>query len=459
MFTLIYTFVSFRSAFVLFGLYQIVFHIVLYFIILYCTVLMSNVKKYAAGSTPTHTNLKPQKPTLCSPSPQISAMIPDYVASAPGKALLAGGYLVLFPEFSGLSVALDSRVYAAAKRGQQPLVVECPQFASEWKLPEDTRNPYLAAAYNVVSSYYGEPLTGKVTIWSDDGFHSQAGVTDPRLLKRFANHGKDITQVPKTGLGSSAAFVVAVVRGLVALRTDEVSLQTVHNLAQIAHCIAQGKIGSGFDVATAVYGTILYTRFPAATIDACMPDAGGQLQTELVRKCVDSAWDMSFSKQSLPDSVQLVLGDVAVGTKTTGMVKKVLSWKQNNPEASAALFSDLNAANQGLVRALDANTDIKQALSAVRAQLQRLTRESQVDVEPLSQSKRLDAASEISGVLGAVVPGAGGDDAVCLLVDSNVASVEAVLAELNKRVSDVSWMQLDADSTGLKSEPVQEFDW
>jgi len=31
----------------------------------------------------------------------------------------------------------------------------------------------------------------------------------------------------------------------------------VHNLAQLVHANAQGKIGSGFDIAAAVYGTYI----------------------------------------------------------------------------------------------------------------------------------------------------------------------------------------------------------
>jgi hypothetical protein len=40
----------------------------------------------------------------------------------------------------------------------------------------------------------------------------------------------------------------------------------VHRLAQLCHCVAQGKVGSGFDVAAAVFGSLVYRRFPAATL-------------------------------------------------------------------------------------------------------------------------------------------------------------------------------------------------
>lgn len=66
----------------------------------------------------------------------------------------------------------------------------------------------------------------------------------------------------KTGLGSSAALTTSLVSSLlqwfevtrVGLRPDSEDRRVVHNLAQLVHAVAQGKIGSGFDVAAAVYG-------------------------------------------------------------------------------------------------------------------------------------------------------------------------------------------------------------
>lgn len=84
-------------------------------------------------------------------------------------------------------------------------------------------------------------------------------------------------EVAKTGLGSSAAMTTAVVAGLLHyLRVVDLSftslkfseqrnvstdLDIVHIIAQSAHCIAQGKVGSGFDVSAAVYGSQRYVRF------------------------------------------------------------------------------------------------------------------------------------------------------------------------------------------------------
>lgn len=48
------------------------------------------------------------------------------------------------------------------------------------------------------------------------------------------------------------------------------SLALAHNTAQYVHCLAQGKIGSGFDVAAAIYGSHVYTRFDPSVLDPLM---------------------------------------------------------------------------------------------------------------------------------------------------------------------------------------------
>lgn len=72
-------------------------------------------------------------------------------------------------------------------------------------------------------------------------------------------------------MGSSAALATSLVGallvwfGVVRLGSGSKNIaedrRVLHNLAQLAHAVAQGKIGSGFDVAAAVYGTQIYKRF------------------------------------------------------------------------------------------------------------------------------------------------------------------------------------------------------
>lgn len=83
-------------------------------------------------------------------------------------------------------------------------------------------------------------------------------------MRRYCNtDAAGNVEIAKTGLGSSAALTTSLVSALlqwfevtrVGLRPDSEDRRVVHNLAQLVHANAQGKIGSGFDVAAAVYGT------------------------------------------------------------------------------------------------------------------------------------------------------------------------------------------------------------
>lgn len=58
-----------------------------------------------------------------------------YVASAPGKVLLAGGYLVLDRKYTGLVFGLSARIHVVVKRNDEELViVRSPQFKdAEWR--------------------------------------------------------------------------------------------------------------------------------------------------------------------------------------------------------------------------------------------------------------------------------------------------------------------------------------
>lgn len=59
-------------------------------------------------------------------------MVQTTVVSAPGKVLIAGGYLVLDPAYSGIVVSTSSRFYTAISDNNSPIPavvrVQSPQF-------------------------------------------------------------------------------------------------------------------------------------------------------------------------------------------------------------------------------------------------------------------------------------------------------------------------------------------
>ena len=93
-----------------------------------------------------------------------------------------------------------------------------------------------------------------------------------------------ISQAHKTGLGSSAALTTSLVTALLlhlglidasGFSTQDRSSQSLkltHNLSQYVHCLAQGKIGSGFDVSSGVFGSQIYKRFNPQVLEPVMRD-------------------------------------------------------------------------------------------------------------------------------------------------------------------------------------------
>jgi hypothetical protein len=108
--------------------------------------------------------------------------------------------------------------------------------------------------------------------------------TSESLLKipPFNPTGVQLSDVHKTGLGSSAALITSIVSALLlhlqvvppsAFSQDgREGRRLAHNLAQFVHCFAQGKVGSGFDVSSAVFGSQLYTRFDPTVLDPIMSE-------------------------------------------------------------------------------------------------------------------------------------------------------------------------------------------
>ena len=66
-------------------------------------------------------------------------------------------------------------------------------------------------------------------------------------------------------------------------------LDVVHMIAQTNHCIAQGKVGNGFDVSSAVYSSHRHVRFSPEVISL-------SLSLSLFHNC--SGFKSSFSQIS-----------------------------------------------------------------------------------------------------------------------------------------------------------------
>ncbi|KAJ0392435.1 hypothetical protein P43SY_006501 [Pythium insidiosum] len=434
--------------------------------------------------------------------------------SAPGKVLLTGGYLILDEEHSGLVLATTARFHSTvqprvdqqADAGQRVLLrlrVESPQFAQtirarvvpsargdrydlELDDPSD-RNAYieetLLCAINGLAGLESAAFAAacdqapslSVRLEADNAFYSQAKrLRDAGLcfcrahlsqLPPFLRPSVEVqsdgrSTIAKTGLGSSAALVTSLVGSLVAFflgaqfaQTQE-GLHVIHHLAQLSHCFVQRKIGSGFDVSAACFGSQRYARFPRTVLDPFTTPEN--LLPSAIAACIrdEGAWRVAHRIRPfrVPPGLHLLMGDVMAGTATVSMVRQVLQWRQSDSGASDLIASlasrnahveraidDLNAVadrigQQAFVRVLEemahAKADewgqkdsdvgallvkIRRAYESVRSSFREMGERANVPIEPPSQTDLINATLEVPGVLIAGVPGAGGYDAIFVL--------------------------------------------
>lgn len=310
-------------------------------------------------------------------------------------------------------------------------------------------NPFVETTISYVLSYIStlvsSPIeSASITILADDDYYTQPNMDNVTEFKgqRFKDFGVSLADAHKTGLGSSAALVTALTAALLShyLTPDLFSMQTdegkarLHNLAQTAHCAAQGKVGSGFDVASAVYGPCVYRRFSPTLLQhhgtPGSPQFANRLKTLVNDSDPANKWDTEVAKSAVkvPRGIRLVMCDVDCGSQTPGMVKQLLAWRAKEPEEAGMLWQQLHSKNQALaaelkrlaevggVQVQDEYGGLSKCFADMRRLIRDMSRLSGVPVEPEEQTKLLDACSAIEGVIGGVVPGAGGFDAIVLLV-------------------------------------------
>ena len=330
-----------------------------------------------------------------------------------------------------------------------------------------------------------------ITILADSDYYSHSGSSDGEMSsksKRFVNFNVPLHEAHKTGLGSSAALVTAFTAAVVAYYVPRELLDVmspsgqfrVHNLAQAAHCAAQGKVGSGFDVAAAVHGSCVYRRFSPSILEGIGDVASQEFAHRLKLIVEDSVasqkWDMDINKAAaiLPRGLRLLMCDVDCGSETVGMVKTLLAWRREQPVKAEFLWAALQKGNEDLVGELqnmrlkseDDPTEfenLKSIIMTIRSMIREMSQEANVPVEPKEQTDLINACCKLSGVIGGIVPGAGGFDAIALIVEDHTAVIQSLrhlLAtyrmELNgsqgPNIGKVRLLRVKQDWQGLKME-------
>ncbi|CAG8597513.1 1925_t:CDS:2 [Rhizophagus irregularis] len=407
------------------------------------------------------------------------------IVSAPGKVLLTGGYLILDRKYNGIVVGTSARFYTVIFSGNNGKIsVHSPQFIDgEWEYRPSLKSFYndegffscelestnperhnsfveIAIKYSLLiisrrknEQQFKEIVTKGLEIYivGDNDFYSQREqlrklnlpltLSSLKSLEPFCKVHCTLKKVNKTGLGSSAALITSLVSALfvhfeiVSNKINEITnndRKLIHNIAQFCHCLAQGKVGSGFDVSAAVWGNHEVIGIKNFTIKFMICE-----KNKLISACSLTRWDNQVTSFSLPHGFKLILADIDAGSHTPSMVGKVLKWRKENSDQANTLWDTLTSHNTTVsnnLRELTKNHEQDEELylnaikiceswallaeqnpnnnNKIRELLREMSELSRVPIEPPKQTKLLDACNEIPGIIMAGVPGAGGYDAI-----------------------------------------------
>lgn len=329
-----------------------------------------------------------------------------------------------------------------------------------------SKNPFIETALTYALTYIWTLLpnnriaSSSIRILADQAYYSNPG--RKRQSSRFLDFNVSLKEAHKTGLGSSAALVTSFTAAVLGfyLPKEKWDVQTaaglmvLHNLSQASHSHAQGKVGSGFDIASAVYGSCLYKRFSPSLLSSLPAPGSPGFATALKELIEGPKWDTEIHKAAIkmPKGLRLVMCDVDCGSETPGMVKQVLKWREENQGEADRIWGELQKGNEALAAELTrlANADsgseygaLRKIIESNRNLIRQMSVASRVPIEPPQQTKLLDYCSTLDGVIGGVVPGAGGFDAIVLLVEDK----EEVIAGLKQSLESY---KVEDEGDGMK---------
>ena len=231
----------------------------------------------------------------------------------------------------------------------------------------------------------------------------------------------------KLGLGSSAAVVVVSVAAVMEMAGVSVAehRDLCFTLAEQAHRGAQGGLGSGADVAAAVYGGLIQYRLPKPSASGPIPNPEGAAPVVV--------------PMELPPQLNLVVFSEGKPASTPDLIRTVKLFAERNESTYASLMSKLEDRAEMFLEAI-AGRNVAAAISAAREYTVELAELGTRSGAPIV-TPRFEIASDLAINLGGVAKpsGAGGGDVgIAMFSDEASAKVfSSRLDQLGLRVLDV----------------------
>ncbi|HVA83142.1 MAG TPA: hypothetical protein VNF06_03190 [Candidatus Aquilonibacter sp.] len=343
---------------------------------------------------------------------------------APGKILWLGGYSVIEKPNISYTTTVDAFVHATIKPiREKEVVISVPQFGQVYRSEVDLHTGKLAneAPQELALIKTAVEIGVAYAIGlghAARGFEIETKNDEP-LLYKINPHTKKLS---KSGLGSSAAVTVATIGAVLSeFEVDLGEKEVVHKLAQLAHSIATGKVGSGFDIAAATYGSIIYSRYSPEVLSKFREEN----IVEDVHRIVKHKWDHHIEPLEMPSQFKLSMATFFdESAVTVSLLGKVNELKASNPEKYYEIIDRINQENVSALSSLRKIATEQESAENLekfrdhfdngRILTKQLGEASGAQIEP-DEATTLIEESKRNGAFVAKLPGAGGRDSITAL--------------------------------------------
>ncbi len=384
-----------------------------------------------------------------------------YIESkAPGKILWLGGYAVLEKPNMGYVTAINSYVHSKAHEiKENKISINAKGFGSiecllnedgGFEIKEEYEELKLLQLALKVASMYANSLGYRAK-----GIYIET-YNDPAISYKVEKSKQD-SKVVKSGFGSSAAVVVSSIASVLSIYGIDTSSyegkEVLHKLAQLAHSLGSGKIGSGFDVASAVYGSIKYERYSPSIIENFPKD----YNKWDIKKLIDSKWDYNIEKLEFPKIFKTIAASFAgQSTSTTSFVKAVNEFKKKNPEEYNLLINEIASYSNATIKSIEKINsegvseqlleEFKENFDKSRIAAKKLGLAANVGIEDEEVTKIIEESKK-NGAFVARTHGAGGRDSLAAICISNEKM--HTLKEYWKKLEGLEVIEIRVQNNGL----------
>ena len=389
----------------------------------------------------------------------------EVITNSPGKCLISGGYLILNKNKKGIVLNVNSYIKTKSK------IIDNIDNNNINELNINVKSIYFKQEFNYNICCENNQIKIKNNFNENDEINNNKWIYysilisfyiyflyDNKILEYFIKNKKSISLIIesdykfysydknnnnlniKTGLGSSSALISSICSNVIILlnniyNKNNINNNNINNLENnikslilissiYSNNFIQNKIGSNFDIISCLTGNQIFQQIKInINFDNFLINESNINHLNYLLKYFNIDYKISYLK-NLNKIFNFCLISIENGSNTRKFVKKILEYANLNKKKDLFddnLFSNLDKINNEIIKCFEENNFINLKLLCLeyRKILQKISLESNVEIEPKIFNILLDNLLKYKEIIYAICPGAGGYDSIVVMGENN----------------------------------------